>query len=596
MNVKAEEQVTLTVVNEVSAQCRYYLLLSSDLEEPAKPTACPPEGWTATEPAYNGDDATTLYFVDCTVFSDETFSYSDVSVSSTYEVAKVAAKTASDYLEYTEEGLAVGNMYEQTFEKVSDGVNETTVEAVAGDVIRILPPAVHTSVSYTWFEKIINEDGTTGFTGHQAVFFPVYAGMETPVWKEIVVEGTCEYIFPADFEVYFMKTPLNKNVLIHSEGIDIRQYKTVLASFRDKLIEIGKTAADAVIKFCAGKATMGINSEDEFEISSDQIRMKSSADNGNASTIASSSVENDAFLVESNVGGMAVETGENSAHSYAIMEATCEIYEAEGVEAASTKAEIVLTAKNDGSQIKILADEVLVNGVNIVGSINDVAVRINNTAQLNPETAIPSDANLNDYHDIGSYRCNNATIAASLLNTPYTYGGFILHVSRPTGGSASAYRRQDLITSAGASRVFSRTYNASAETWNDWQEFAKMSDLESYAKTSDLGTLTTDFNEQLTKTKNGLSGVDADIMAEVSDLEKKFGTTVTDLNKATANGFYTYASSASNKPDSSGGTLIVSAYSSSYLTQLAFPNSSDNSKSIFKRTYGSSGWTAWKAV
>ncbi|MBX9032680.1 hypothetical protein [Gordonibacter massiliensis (ex Traore et al. 2017)] len=123
MAVKASGSITLAVVVDVASVARYYRLQSSTLAKPAKPTANPPSGWTATEPAYTAGATNSLYTCELTVLSDNTWSYSDVSLSSSYEAAKLAyneakaaqdaaeeaAKTATSYLEYTSAGLDVGN-------------------------------------------------------------------------------------------------------------------------------------------------------------------------------------------------------------------------------------------------------------------------------------------------------------------------------------------------------------------------------------------------------------------------------------------------------------------------------------------------------
>ena len=73
----------------VTNTTRYYILRSSDSETPSKPTTNPPgEDWTTTEPTYVSGSTDFLYFVDCTEFSNGEFSYSEVSKSSTYEMAK----------------------------------------------------------------------------------------------------------------------------------------------------------------------------------------------------------------------------------------------------------------------------------------------------------------------------------------------------------------------------------------------------------------------------------------------------------------------------------------------------------------------------
>lgn len=87
--------ITLSTVVDVAATYRYYLLQSSTLNPPTKPTVNPPTGnWTDTEPTYTSGSTNTLYFVDLTVFSDGTWSYSSVSRSSAYEAAKEAYNRA----------------------------------------------------------------------------------------------------------------------------------------------------------------------------------------------------------------------------------------------------------------------------------------------------------------------------------------------------------------------------------------------------------------------------------------------------------------------------------------------------------------------
>lgn len=102
MAVKAAGQITLTSVVDVLATYRYYLLQSSTAAIPAKPTTFPPSSaWDDTEPGYTDGSTTSLYTVDCTVFSDGTFVYSPVSLSSSYEAAKAAYNKATNALLHT---------------------------------------------------------------------------------------------------------------------------------------------------------------------------------------------------------------------------------------------------------------------------------------------------------------------------------------------------------------------------------------------------------------------------------------------------------------------------------------------------------------
>lgn len=71
-----------------SEEIRYYLLQSSTLAAPEKPTTYPPPStWVTTEPIYSNpdNDSDTLYFVVCTVYTNGEFKYSDALISSTYE-------------------------------------------------------------------------------------------------------------------------------------------------------------------------------------------------------------------------------------------------------------------------------------------------------------------------------------------------------------------------------------------------------------------------------------------------------------------------------------------------------------------------------
>lgn len=101
MAVKASIQITISKVIDVYAVYRYYKLQSSTLAKPSKPTTNPPSGWSDTEPAYVSGSTNTLYFVDCNVYSDKTFSFSEVSKSSSYEAAKDAWNKANAAFENT---------------------------------------------------------------------------------------------------------------------------------------------------------------------------------------------------------------------------------------------------------------------------------------------------------------------------------------------------------------------------------------------------------------------------------------------------------------------------------------------------------------
>lgn len=97
MAVKAKCEITLYRVVDIDKVTRYYLLQSSTATTPSKPTANPPGGnWKTTEPSYTSGSTNTLYFVDLTVMTNGSFSYSAVSKSSSYEAAKEAWNKANN--------------------------------------------------------------------------------------------------------------------------------------------------------------------------------------------------------------------------------------------------------------------------------------------------------------------------------------------------------------------------------------------------------------------------------------------------------------------------------------------------------------------
>lgn len=97
MAVKAKATITISRIVDIQSVTRYYLLQSSTASAPSKPTANPPGGnWVTVEPAFQNGTTYTLYFVDLTIFTNGTYSYSAVSKSSSYEAAKEAWNKANN--------------------------------------------------------------------------------------------------------------------------------------------------------------------------------------------------------------------------------------------------------------------------------------------------------------------------------------------------------------------------------------------------------------------------------------------------------------------------------------------------------------------
>lgn len=94
--ILARDSITLTQMIDISSVTWYYKKQSSISSKPAKPTVADPTslGWGIEEPTYSEGDSDSLYICQKTTFSDGTFAYSDVSLSSSYEAAKLAYNKA----------------------------------------------------------------------------------------------------------------------------------------------------------------------------------------------------------------------------------------------------------------------------------------------------------------------------------------------------------------------------------------------------------------------------------------------------------------------------------------------------------------------
>lgn len=148
MAIKASCTVTLSCYRDTQKVTRYYKLQSSTSSVPSKPTTNPPSGWTETEPSYTSNSTNTLYFCDLTVFSDGTWSYSEVSKSSAYEAAKEAynkannaqsaaddaAKVATNYMGFSNSGLVIGDMTSTTLGR-NIRIDSDSVDIRKGDVV-----------------------------------------------------------------------------------------------------------------------------------------------------------------------------------------------------------------------------------------------------------------------------------------------------------------------------------------------------------------------------------------------------------------------------------------------------------------------------
>lgn len=112
--ILARNSITLHHLRDITTVVWYYKLQASTASPPTKPTTETPSGWSTTEPSYTEGSTNSLYVVQKTTFSDGTFEYSDVSLSTSYEAAKAAynksvqAKDAADAAQESIDNLEIG--------------------------------------------------------------------------------------------------------------------------------------------------------------------------------------------------------------------------------------------------------------------------------------------------------------------------------------------------------------------------------------------------------------------------------------------------------------------------------------------------------
>lgn len=206
MAVKARAEITLSSIRDIQSVTRYYLLQSSTAAKPNKPTTNPPGGsWVKAEPTYTTGSTNSLYFTDCTVFSDGTFVYSDVSLSSSYEAAKVAYNKAENaetiaekakhainltpfgsrkltdsryWLDGLYRGVSSGVVH--TAEQLEDGWIHVTVDPTGytgtnnyiDDRVRVaVSPSVKANSLYTIFYEVRNNKSTVVNNNTNSCFY-----------------------------------------------------------------------------------------------------------------------------------------------------------------------------------------------------------------------------------------------------------------------------------------------------------------------------------------------------------------------------------------------------------------------------------------
>lgn len=255
MAIIASDQQTVVDVSGIASLTPYYKLQSSTLDPPAKPTANPPAGWVSTEPSYAEGSTNSLYTCMLTVFEDGTFSYSAVSLSSSYEAAKLAYNKA----------VAAANAAAaaQTFKCSSNTAQATAAKAPASTVAGfVLAVGAVVSCKFTYANTSSAPTFNVNGSGAKAIMLN---GANSVYWQAganvtMIYDGTYwQIIVPALYgATSTIGNPAAGNVFTDADGVDIRNGATVLATITAALISLGVNSETSQIKLCGDKGKIGV--------------------------------------------------------------------------------------------------------------------------------------------------------------------------------------------------------------------------------------------------------------------------------------------------------------------------------------------------
>lgn len=177
MAVKANATISIYRIKEVTSTTNYYLLQSSTAAAPSKPTTDSPGGkWTTSEPAYTDGSTLTLYTVIKTKYSDNTFEYTPVSKSTSYEAAKSAynkaqaAQNSATSANNKIDNLEIGgrNLVPNSTYICTSNVGSSTQWGLNKQIVNVIPGETYTLSQYYNGEKT-NGTNTHGYAYAYAI-------------------------------------------------------------------------------------------------------------------------------------------------------------------------------------------------------------------------------------------------------------------------------------------------------------------------------------------------------------------------------------------------------------------------------------------
>ena len=251
MAVKASGQITLSSLVDVYATYRYYLLQSSTAAAPVKPTTFPPSSaWKDAEPGYTEGSTNSLYTVDCSVFSDGTFAYSLVSLSSSYEAAKAAYNKATNALQHT----------------VVQSTTAPTITTYMWLDISVEPPILKRYNAETASWVVVNDTSE--------IIYNLEQNLEASITKsaqDISLSVSESYTLKEDAEALVSAVSTELELTKESFGIEFSSFhadiESIVANTDAEFEEIKK-----YIRFVDGMILLGeVGNELELQISNDRI-------------------------------------------------------------------------------------------------------------------------------------------------------------------------------------------------------------------------------------------------------------------------------------------------------------------------------------
>ena len=235
--------ITISLYRDTNNITRLYKLIPINNPIPNKPNTKYPNDWDDTEPTYIEGNDDILYFVDRYIFSDGTYQYTEVSKSSSYELAK-KAKDSIDNLE-----IGGTNFITDSIDDILESKYSGSSKNFSSDKVDIKLEKLEPNKEYTFsfdvditnfkgtnygFESIIS-DGVNSFKitkylNDSNLSKRVYVTFITPEWVNI-----------EDYNNYYPNNELLPNNNLYPMGSHINDIK-------GKFYINGQTSGEVILK------------------------------------------------------------------------------------------------------------------------------------------------------------------------------------------------------------------------------------------------------------------------------------------------------------------------------------------------------------